>query len=109
ALPLTTSFCDPLPSPRPAPPRWTNASLVNWMSWSNVKDTLAGVWVHAAYGQRPCWLAGATSHSPCRAAPSAPVTWYVAWISENPSPVFGPSQVAYENWMPLNTRLCTLV
>jgi hypothetical protein len=31
----------------------------------------------------------------------------LAWISANPSPLFGPSQVAYENWMPENTMLCT--
>src|SRR6266487_4308003 len=74
-LPLTRSFCDPLFRPKPAPPRWTNESLVNWMCWSKPNDTLAGVWVQAAYGQVPCTLAGATSHSAWRAAPSGPVTW----------------------------------
>ena len=106
-LPLTRSFCEPLFSPSPAPPRCTNESLVNWMCWSKLNDTFAGVCVHAAYGQVPWTLAGATSHSAWRAAPSGPVTWYVAWISENPSPEFGPSHVAYENWMPLNTMCWT--
>jgi hypothetical protein len=33
-LPLTRSFCEPSPSVRPAAPRWTKASPVNWMFWS---------------------------------------------------------------------------
>src|SRR6266540_2752595 len=84
--PLMRLSIEPLPKSRPAAPRWTNASLVNWMWLASENETFAGSLVHAPYGQVP---PGTSVHSPWTAKPLLPVMVYPAWISENPSSLLG--------------------
>ena len=69
-LPLTRLLALPSPRSRPAAPRWTKPSPVNWTSWAYPKDTFAGSLVHAPYGQAP---PGAKVHRPSVLYPVVPV------------------------------------